>query len=231
MTAIMPERTSNDEPEGIDHDRFTRGEVRTPGGYVYRDAADLADAMQRFADVDEDGVSPTDTVEPLRYRIPGTGGFKPVLPRSSFDTDANRRFLELAERNEIQPESTSMDRDGNFVGMTRAQWAAAATCPEWCKANHINDHDIDKREHAGESGGFALSIDDACNGEWDDTPLCAQLLTNQHRFEPFMQVDFDTPRKWVDMTLDEAQEFAEWMLDQVRRARKSMRNTDADKLT
>lgn len=193
MTAILPERCENDEVAGISYS--------------------VSPAWEYDAGLGE--------------WVPSGGARYFVTTDEERDEAARRAALVEAEAQRVGAlvrESVTVDAAGDFIGMTRPEWEAAAVCPEWCRAFHDDDNEVDKRTHHGELGEVPLSLDGVTLGfEPAEPGVIAQMVTNEHRAAPYVQLDVSESANdgFAELTLDEAAQLAEWLLAQVRLGREA----------
>lgn len=103
----------------------------------------------------------------------------------------------------------------------------SASCPAWCEANHNELDPKDMEAHAGEVAEIELQADPATSryqGALDvPVTVIAQMVTNPDSNGTVIQLDHDSIRTWVELSMDDAEELGLFLLRMVQADRATAR--------
>lgn len=108
---------------------------------------------------------------------------------------------------------------------TRPTWLAKLPCPSWCAdrdSGMHREHDhFDDRLHIGAGRAVVLTAADECQARESEPPDEARMFLRQHYREVEARIELGRDDKpvGIQLTLDEAEEFAAKLLDLVSLAR------------
>lgn len=113
-------------------------------------------------------------------------------------------------------------KDGVPYGVEPEAWAATEVCPAWCETAHNDADPSDSHSHCGHNHDVDLSRDEGVSKfGLDYTSITLGMVHHYTDVEPVIQLDHDSIRTWVELSMDEAEELGLTLLTMVKASRQA----------